>query len=919
MKYLIIIFFLVCNFTYAQDTLSMNFLLKQANEFYQRATDEGDSLALLNCQKVIANPNKASASTLANAYFTQALIYSIQQKNKFALQNYHQSLAIFKKHKIVSPASFEIYRALGNLCVIISEHDSAFYYYNLAEPTTPKTAKGSLYNAVGALYYKIGNYKQAINYLQKAVKVTQNKDNFSSVSLFNNNIADSYRKLHCYDSALNYYNRALKNLKATDRNIPIIYQNMGRCYLDEGNYLEGLKHFFRAKESYKKLKLSNVILEGKLHYNIGNAYLRAGKTKEALENFNLSLKLQESKGIMTSLLLIGKGDVFSKENDYRKALIEYQHAIIALYPKAEFGETDIYKNPAHIKNNLSDLYLLDALNRKAAAFYSLYKQTKKVSDLESSFASYQLALQLVDYVRKSFDLEEMKLFFSSTAYPIYESAVDVAFDLYKMTGNSMYRQRVFNIMEQGKATVLAEVLRDEKIKYNEIPDSVLQQEKAIKKQIVHLNNQLIDAKGENVTILHSKIREQEIELGKLINTFKKYPRYYELKYATSVVEISQVQAAIDEQTAIIEYFYGQKSAYGIVITNNSCEVIKLSVDREKLLTLNTEMYNYSMRYNADFHFALCKQIFEPFKPFLEGIERVVFVADGELNYLSFDALVSEMEGKEAKKFLLHDYASSRAYSVQFFMDGWRKQQPSSSFSFLAFAPFLSTEVGDFSKLTHSAEEVAPMLLEKSMLISDNQATKEAFIKMHPQFNILHLSTHAMAGKEPYIAFHNGELLYATELYTLDFRKTEMVVLSACETGTGRLVNGEGVMSIARGFAYGGCSSIVTTFWRASELSTAKILTVFYKYLKAGYSRDKALQLAKLDYLKSEVAMNPLWGFSHPFYWSNLTVIGDIKPLYKYNKSTEINLLWAVVPVGLVAMIVIGVVVKRRINSSRLKF
>jgi CHAT domain-containing protein len=113
-----------------------------------------------------------------------------------------------------------------------------------------------------------------------------------------------------------------------------------------------------------------------------------------------------------------------------------------------------------------------------------------------------------------------------------------------------------------------------------------------------------------------------------------------------------------------------------------------------------------------------------------------------------------------------------------------------------------------------------------------------------------------------------DCLFLEELYGLDMNKTKLVVISACETGQGELVSNEGVISLARAFAYAGCASSISSLWKADDQATSFILQRFYVYLRKGYKKSTALRQAKLDYLASGTVNKS------PGYWSHLVLIGD---------------------------------------------
>ena len=98
---------------------------------------------------------------------------------------------------------------------------------------------------------------------------------------------------------------------------------------------------------------------------------------------------------------------------------------------------------------------------------------------------------------------------------------------------------------------------------------------------------------------------------------------------------------------------------------------------------------------------------------------------------------------------------------------------------------------------------------------------------------------------------------------------DLVVLSACNTGIGKLQRGEGVSSLARGFAYAGCPSILYTNWAVTDKATSEIVALFHQKLKNGLSKSKALQQAKIEYM-SKSSKNTI----HPYYWGGINLVGN---------------------------------------------
>jgi CHAT domain-containing protein len=168
---------------------------------------------------------------------------------------------------------------------------------------------------------------------------------------------------------------------------------------------------------------------------------------------------------------------------------------------------------------------------------------------------------------------------------------------------------------------------------------------------------------------------------------------------------------------------------------------------------------------------------------------------------------------------------------------------------------------------------------------EDRATESAFRRDASNYNIIHLAMHGIADTldalNSRLVFRRSAeetedgVLYAHELYDMDMRKLDLAVLSACETGMGKVQKGEGVMSIARGFAYAGCPSLVISLWKIDDLSASHIMGDFYRNLSSGQEIDVSLTNAKADYRRASNEFN-----SHPSYWAAFLSVGDIRPIRK---------------------------------------
>ena len=218
---------------------------------------------------------------------------------------------------------------------------------------------------------------------------------------------------------------------------------------------------------------------------------------------------------------------------------------------------------------------------------------------------------------------------------------------------------------------------------------------------------------------------------------------------------------------------------------------------------------------------------------------------------------------------------------------WNRSAMAQSFA-IEDTTALDSLRGSMIRLNWAEKEVTSISeLMNGEVYCYNRATEKTFKEKAPHAGILHIATHAVVNDanplfskllfSPDPASGEDGFLNTYELYNMRLNAT-MVVLSACNTGYGKLVRGEGIMSLARGFMYAGCPSLVMSLWPVDDQSTSILMRYFYEGLKLGYDKDKALRQAKLEFLKNadEVKANP-------FYWSGMIFIGNTDPLQPAHK------------------------------------
>ena len=243
-------------------------------------------------------------------------------------------------------------------------------------------------------------------------------------------------------------------------------------------------------------------------------------------------------------------------------------------------------------------------------------------------------------------------------------------------------------------------------------------------------------------------------------------------------------------------------------------------------------------------------------------------------------------------YLFKDYVISYAYSLNILKNNLTSKKDINKPKLLGFSFSAPAGTNDDpavlrseNELPYSSEELDRIKnwIKGAKLFKDEQATEDVFKSEAPAYSILHLALHGVADttdifesklnfKKNEKSFEDGEL-HAFELYDMNLSKTELAVLSACETGIGHQAEGEGIFSIARGFAYAGCPSIVMSLWRVNDKATAELMDYFYKYLALDMKKDVALQQAKISYMEKTDDFG-----AHPSNWAAFIALGNNAPI-----------------------------------------
>lgn len=853
---------------YSEDKIdSLN--AKARNEFLAILPDieksGNDSLAFHACFKIGVLHHYFDSTVAAAYYYTKAISY----------RNHVKSL----------PDSFffKPYVFLGGIQYRSNQFDSALSNYNKAEAiasgyNTILEGTNRLYNTLGAMNFETGNYRQAKNYFEKAISLLDNKDVTSEGLLVNYkiNLAATLTKLEEYNAANTIYQELLQqNANKND-----ILHNVGKINLVLGAGKKALSYFRQVTYN------NNTIV--RLLNDMGQAYESINETDSAryyyLKAFTENQRWnKERKNVQAGLSLYHLGELDIIESKIYESISHYQKAIIQF--TSDYHETDIYSNPTEFRSVFSYINLFYTLTAKAKAFEKLYDATKKEKELIASLEAYRCAFSLAAYVEKTYDSDEARMFLNKIKYSAHSKPIDLCLRLYSLTGKKQYLEEGFRFDQQNKASILAlSISENEQANLTRDNTTLLKEIAAIKSKITRLS---IQSSGiTDSTLLkkiYGEIRDYEIELGKIYEKVKSDPLWQQSHPAEQIPPVRMLQKKLDNTTAILSYHLSENDITAFFISRNQFTYFKNPVNEVFYNTIDSLkqtllQFQSGQRYSGlSASGKLYDALIKPFGSNLNKCDRLVIIPDDELHYLPFEVF-TDNKGH----YLLEGYSVQYLFSAALLK---QKRNNGAGNGALSFAPFAFKGFEDtvsrisLSKLPESADEISKL---NGVKLIDTAATKKGFLEKANHYPVIHLATHAIVNnKEPgfsFIAFspaNSDYKLYASEINNLRLDSTQLVILSACETGTGRLVRGEGLMSLSRAFTYAGCPNIITSLWKAEDKTTAYITRQLHYYLGKGYTKDKALQLAKLDLLNTDEISPTL---KSPNYWAHLVFIGEYEPV-----------------------------------------
>ncbi|MBX2876753.1 MAG: CHAT domain-containing protein [Saprospiraceae bacterium] len=507
----------------------------------------------------------------------------------------------------------------------------------------------------------------------------------------------------------------------------------------------------------------------------------------------------------------------------------------------------------------------------------------------------------------------------------FQTGIDLAVQHYAVSQAPSSLEKAFYYAEKMKAQQLSlSCLKNEAINLGQLNQTVRQKEQALLEAIIRFEKMIEEARlqhdtAEAIRLEHDLLFCKKKEYAAFQRDLEEqFPEYSASKYSVLPEEISSLQEMLEPEELLINYVFVDSQLFIFTLTRDrSSRLIQTAVHHalnDKLADIHQMLKGSSMmRRKSRESFILLAhelylQLLAPIQDQLQGRSKLVIIGDGMTNYLPFEVLLEtpKVEAFHKLDFLIKSYEISYHYSASLLAKARRKQVNQEKGIF-AFAPVYNEvetiaaspenkqqerQVGE-ARGGHIPEELVPLPESQHEVVniikifaSQNQdrntlalrnTANESILKRHllEDYKFIHIAGHSFANLvnpnfsgiacyEDYFGKEDG-VLYSGEIYHLDI-KADLVTLSSCESGYGKLERNEGMLGLNHAFLSAGTPNVVFSLWKIYDKISAQLMVDFYEEVLADKNYTASLREAKLRLLDNPVT-------AAPHYWSPYLLIG----------------------------------------------
>lgn len=776
------------------------------------------------------------------------------------------------------------------------------------EVNNPSEQAGDLI-MLGFIEYRKGEWQRSISYLTQAQSLIDEKAEPEKMGQIAAGLAEAFNESGLPEIGLGHFQRALDYYRKTKdpHLVMIANRGLGVTYLYLKNYPEALSHFHEALAGFAPDSLDaaqNYEFIGMIHGETNEADVALKYFQSALATYTRGANPNEAAQVLGRM-----GKIYQQQGQDERARKFYQRAL------ATFTR------------------LSDRLNQ-AAMYYALGRLELKTGNLDAAETRLRHSIAITEDIRGVSTGSDLTAAFSATVHERYEGYIECLMRKHVAHLDQSFDVTAFETSELARARSLAELLRATRLTPG-VDSQLAEQEKSLRRSLRVKEDSKVALLSkayskEELDSLNSELARLEKEEKKLTDTIRaRYPAYQQLTQPT-VWDLRQIQeqVIVDDQTVLLEYSLGAERSYVWAVTRTGVTSYELPAQTQVTEAAQRVYQLLKDKPGTDDANGLTNalellghMVLSPVAAELNK-QRIIVVADGALNYIPFQILPSPSAINEP---LVSSYeivnAPSASILGQLQQEAAHRQTPAhvlAAFGDPIFASnYAQRKETDDSKQTllaqrpHAVRDIEPsgdsfnpstlepLFFTKRELANLREvAGAETFVatgfeasreKLESadlsKYAILHFATHGIL--DPKRPEKSGIVLSMVDrsgqpqdgfvglqhIYGLR-APVNLVVLSACRTGLGKEVRGEGLIGLTRGFMYAGASSVMASLWKVDDEATAELMKRFYSnMLQHGMTPTAALRSAQ-----NSIRQEPQW--RAPYYWAAFTIQGEYRQVIK---------------------------------------
>lgn len=692
-------------------------------------------------------------------------------------------------------------------------------------------------NSLANLKADKGDYFTALSYLDTLIQ-TVDRDEFADIFINANKnglrVYSEMPQLEKHFVEIEQLQNTLQSYALSAEEMISANINLGIIYSRLNDNEQAIESYLKVQEGYR-LHEDSIGL-GQLYTNLGIQYSILKQYDQARFYYDAALRYADQAT---------RADVYDNQGFYlflgepTQQLILYQQAInTSLGQELEVVDVNYLPELSLIENTAHELDVLFFLIDKATAWVACYEKEEKEEYLIHAQETLYLIDKLVSSIRLDSEHQQSKLFWINNGVDSYVLAVKVCFLLNDPAA-------AFYFMERNKSLLLLENLE----KANQLETKFL----------------------------------QTSSLGEAI------------------------EKHVSEHANLVEFILNEEEGFGLFATEGNTHFFELKdvpvllTDISRLKKMLARPFEEKEEFDAFDQLSniIFTQLF-PLEAALNQLEgkKLIVIPDYELHSLPFEILTTQRsEQAFDKDYLIRTTELSYLHSCSVYQQ-ISGSDAESEHSMIGFVPtiFKNDTLADLRRSETEMKEIATFFPSELML--RERATKAVFMESLGRYSIIHINSHAgySQNSTPWLSFYDQQI-GLTELANSP-NYSNLIILDACKSALGEQELGEGIMSLARAFFYGGSASVIASQWQVNERSSGEIFKAFYENIKAGESKSQALHHAKLAYLASHQL-----GQLSPYYWASFTLTGDAGHLALKGNSYWLKILS--IGLGILLLLVFG--------------